>query len=403
MSFAELHDLLPNIEGGLGQYTKAALGPVVSIVSNTSAYLLVNLLAQPVELSMCGLVVHELFLPTVPAPVIGVGIILILALVNWFGVDIFSRVQNGVVALLILSMIVISILSFFELGTGKPVGNPGEPVAGGGLGSGLALTALAFWIFIGVEFVIPVAKDVKKAKRNVPLAMVLGIAILCIVQAFLGSGMTHYVSYADLASAEMPHMLFAERLLGRTGLLWMGIVSLLAALSTTNTLLSGVPNIISGMARHDMFPKFLSFKNKNNVPFIPMIIMVLIIAVLVGSGFALNMGLVNVLLAASCFWLTAYILVSIAVLVMRFRYPNHPGRNKKLTLFGIPQILSIIGNIYMIWHISDDPVNREVIYKIFFILLAILVTYAVVWTGLVKKQFRGLFKGMKIEDVLEEA
>jgi amino acid transporter len=398
LSFTELHDLMPNIEGGLGQYTKAALGPMVSIISNTSAYVFVNLMALPVEISMCGLVINQVFLPYVPAPLIGVVVILLLTVVNWFGVDIFSKVQNWVVALLILSMVVMGFISFFNLGTGTVVADPGLPAASGGFGTALALTSLAFWLFIGIEFIIPVAKDVRNAKRNIPLAMVLGVILLCVVQSFLGSGMAHYVSYEALTAAEMPHMLFAENLLGRAGLLWMGFVSLLASISTANTLLCSVPNIISGMAKNAMFPSFLATKNKYGVPAAAMGIMALIMLVLVGTGFALHTGLVNVLLAASCFWLTSYILVSLTVLVLRVRHPNHPGRNKKLTLFGLPQIACIAGNIYMIWHISDDPDARILIYKIFFILLAALIVYAVIWLGLIKKQ--PFFAGMDIEGVL---
>jgi amino acid transporter len=398
LSFTELHDLMPGIEGGLGQYTQAALGSLISIISNTSAYIFVNLLALPVEVSMCGLVINQVFLPSVPAPLIGVAIILLLAAVNWFGVDIFSKVQNLVVALLILSMAAMGFISFFNLGTGAVVVNPGQPATGGGFGAALALTALAFWLFIGIEFIIPVAKDVKDARRNIPLSMALGVVILCVVQAFLGSGMAHYVSYQDLAAAEMPHMLFAENLLGGAGLLWMGFVSLLASISTANTLLCSVPNIISGMAKHDMFPKFLALKNKYGAPVAAMGAMVLIMAVLAATGFALNAGLVNVLLAASCFWLTSYILVSLAVLVLRVRYPRHPARNNKLTLWGLPQIACILGDIYMIWHISDDPDARILIYKIFFILLAALVVYALFWLGVVKK--KPLFSGTDLESVL---
>ena len=54
LSFTELHALMPEADGGMGQYTLAGLGPVVSIVSNVSAYVMVNLFAASVELAMCG-------------------------------------------------------------------------------------------------------------------------------------------------------------------------------------------------------------------------------------------------------------------------------------------------------------------------------------------------------------
>jgi len=94
--------------------------------------------------------------------------------------------------------------------------------------------------------------------------------------------------------------------------------------------------------------------------------------------------LATILLAGTCFWLASYILVNISVLILRKKYPDMPGRNKKLTLFGIPQILCILGNIYMIWHIAEGDA-RILIYKIFFGLMAALIVYAMVWVKAIKK------------------
>lgn len=90
LSFTELHALMPEADGGMGQYTLAGLGPVVSIVSNVSAYVMVNLFAASVELAMCGQVLNETFLPMVPAPVISVAALLLLCYVNYRGVDLFA-------------------------------------------------------------------------------------------------------------------------------------------------------------------------------------------------------------------------------------------------------------------------------------------------------------------------
>ena len=93
LSFTELHALMPEADGGMGQYTLAGLGPVVSIVSNVSAYVMVNLFAASVELAMCGQVLNETFLPMVPAPVISVAALLLLCYVNYRGVDLFDCVM----------------------------------------------------------------------------------------------------------------------------------------------------------------------------------------------------------------------------------------------------------------------------------------------------------------------
>jgi amino acid transporter len=385
LSFSELHSLMPGVDGGLGQYTLVGLGPVPSIVSNLSAYVITNMLAGSVELAMCGMVLKQIFFKQVPAVVISLVILLFLATVNFLGVDIFVKIQNLVVVLLLGSLILIGIISAFKLGTGTVIEAAAQtqPVVTGISGI-VSLSALAFWLFIGIEFVIPMSKDLKNPKRDVPLAMILGVLILFGVQSLIGIGMTNYVTLEELMTNEMPHMLFAENVLGTVGSYWMGIITILAGVSTINTVLGSVTRILSGMADAQMMPEIFNKKNKKGTPIAGLILMVLTISTILMTGFANSSGLTNILLAASCFWLTSYILVNITVLVLRKRYPNHEGRNKKLTFAGIPQIICIIGDIFMIWNIAEGDA-RIFIYKIFFTLLVVMVAYATIWVKVIKK------------------
>lgn len=384
-SFRELHDLMPEAEGGLGQYTLAGLGPVPSIVSNLSAYVITNMLAGSVELAMCGLVIQETFLKGVPVLIISLSLLAFLTIVNYLGVDIFAKIQNLTVIALIGSLILLGVISAFKLGVGTPLapGAQTPPVVTGFSGI-LSLTALAFWMFIGIEFVIPVSKDLKNPKRDVPLAMILGVCLLFIVQSLLSTGMRNYVSLEELRSSSMPHIIFAERVMGKAGSYWMGLITILAGVSTINTVLGSVTRILSGMADAGLMPSYFSKKNKSGTPTPGLFLMTGVISFILVSGIANYSGLTNFLLAASCFWLTSYILVNLTVLVLRRRYPNAKGRDKRFTLGGIPQIICIIGDIYMIWHIAEGDA-RIFIYKIYFALLIITLLFAFFWVKIVKK------------------
>lgn len=384
LSFSELHDLMPNVDGGMGQYTKVGLGSIPSIIANVSAYVIVNLLAASVEIAMCGMVVNEIFLPHIPAPVISIFFLLVLLIINYHGVDIFSKIQNIVVALLLLSIFAMGIISSLKLGTGNVISHQTAPAITG-LGGYVSLSAMAFWLFIGIEFVIPVAKDLKNPKRDVLLAMILGISILFILQSILGNGMTNYVTLKELSSSSMPHMVFARKLLGNAGAMWMGIITILAGISTSNTVLGGIPNVLAGMAESDLLPSFFAKKNKHNVALGGMFFIGIGDAILIITGITSSNTLSSLLLAASCFWLTSYILINITVLVLRHRYPDHPTRRKELTFAGIPQIIAIIGDIYMIAHIAEGA-QQIFIYKLYFIILAITLAYALIWTRFIKKQ-----------------
>ena len=92
LSFSELHSMMPKAEGGLGQYTLVGLGPVASMVSTLSAYVIVDILSGSVEIAMCGTVLNQIFLPQIPAPVISVIVLGVLSYVNYKGVDFFARI-----------------------------------------------------------------------------------------------------------------------------------------------------------------------------------------------------------------------------------------------------------------------------------------------------------------------
>lgn len=384
LSFQELHGMMPEVEGGLGQYTFVGLGPVASIVSNLSAYVITNILAGSVEMAMCGIVLHQTFFKQVPSVVISLALLVFLAIVNFMGVDIFAKIQNLVVVLLLGSLIVLGIISAFKMGTGTVIAATSQiqPVVTGVSGI-VSLSALAFWLFIGIEFVIPISKDLKNPKRDVPLAMILGVIILLVVQSLIGIGMTNYVSLEILRTSEVPHMVFAENLLGKAGAYWMGIVTILAGISTINTVLGSVTRILSGMADSGMMPAVFNKKNKKGTPIAGLVLIVAAITIILILGLADSSGLSNLLLAASCFWLTSYILVNITVLVLRKRYPNAEGRNRKLTFWGIPQIVCIVGDVFMIWNIAEGD-DRIFIFKIFFALLLVMAAYAMIWVKVIK-------------------
>lgn len=57
----------------------------------------------------------------------------------------------------------------------------------------ISMCGLAFFLFIASEFVIPISRDVKNAKRNVPLGMILSLLIILGMQSLLvlGFGIIH--------------------------------------------------------------------------------------------------------------------------------------------------------------------------------------------------------------------
>lgn len=190
LSLSELNALMPNISGGLSQYTLASLGPLPTMVSMVGGYLIGNVLATGVEASIFSIAMEEM-LP-LPLPSIGYTILIavFLTIANLRGVDIFAKVQNLVAFLLIGSMLAMGIIGALGLGTGEMVSQPWNLSTD--FSEIVSMTAVAFWLFIGAEYAIPISKEVKNAKKNVPLGMVLGLILILVVQAVMVLGFHNY-------------------------------------------------------------------------------------------------------------------------------------------------------------------------------------------------------------------
>lgn len=379
-SFSELHGMMPNVDGGTGQYLLVGVGPVLSMMGNLAVYVVTMMLAACGEIAMSGIVLTDLFFPNLDYRIISMIILVAFFIVNYFGIDVFSKVQNVVVILLVGSMLILGILGVVKGGTGTPVAytNPSlEDI--GGMGGLMGCAAIAFWLYIGVEFVIPLAKDMKNPKRDVLLAIIIGLLLLFVVQAILGCGMTNYVDLSILAAdpTGMPHMTYAYNLLGDIGRYWMGGITILAAVSTMNTIFASTSKVMQGMGEEGMLPKVFAKTNKYNAAIPGMILMAIGVGALVMTNLAASEGIGFIVLAASCFWLTTYCLIHISVLRLRKKYPDAP-RRKWLMLAGIPQIIGIIGNLYMIWNI-DSGETRTKIFLLFGVIIAGLAVYSFIW------------------------
>ncbi len=57
---------------------------------------------------------------------------------------------------------------------------------------------LAFWLFIGAEFVTPLAEEIKKPQRNIPLGMILGLLVIVICAGTYGLGSVRMESAGGL-------------------------------------------------------------------------------------------------------------------------------------------------------------------------------------------------------------
>jgi amino acid transporter len=396
-SFAELNGLMP-VTGGLGQYTLAAMGPFVSMIAVIGGYIICGILAASSEAAMIGFVVTSSVLPNVSPLLITLISILFLFIINFFGIRSYARTQMITTVIMIGSMVVIGIMGALKLGSGEVVTQANQTFNPLGFGV-VSMTALAFWLFIGVEFVLPLTKDMKKPEKDIPKGMILALLILMVVQGIMVFGISNYVPYEILQTSNQPHMDFASLMLGKVGTGWMTIISVGAVVSTLNTILAGIPRMLLGMAEGGMLPKAFTKTNRYGVPYNGLILIAGGIATAVLTGITSADDLIIFILTGCLFWMASYIVAHLNVLILRKRYPD-VKRSFCVKLFGLPQIVGILGMIYMMTHIIDVPELRNAIYSNAAILMVALVVYCFVWVKFVMK--KGLFKTISMEEVIAQ-
>ena len=396
LSICELNALMPNLTGGLAQFTLASCGPFITIVTNMGGFICCQLILGSSEAAMFGNTLSEVF-PQIPIPsyMWTIGLILILFVINFFGVDIFAKIQNFVAFALIGSLVVMGILGCIKVNPSTVVEQP--LVLYEKFSDTLSLLGLAFFLFIGIEFVVPIAQNVKNARRNVPLGMVIGLVIICVMQVFIIIGFSFYTPWEQLATSTVPHILYGTALLGTAGKIWMTIVSLLAVISTLNTSMFGVSQLCAGMSKIGLFPSVFQRKTRFGSPYVGLILVAVVQTIINATGLSSSDSIVFIINTGCTFWIVCYIMVHIDVILLRRKMPKAPRTFKLPFGLAIP-IIGIIGNTFMIWNVEPDFNTKMKIYAVFGIVTLLLAIYAFFWCKYKIK--RPMFKPYSIKEVV---
>lgn len=395
LSMAELNALMPNLTGGLAQYTLAGMGPFITIVTMVGGYIVCQSIAGSVECAMFGNAINSVFHTGVPSSVFCIILLVVLIIANLLGIDMFAKIQNVVVYGLIFSLVAMGVLGILGMGTGNEVHQQMNLAAS--IPDTFSLLGLAFFLFIGSEFVIPISKNVRNERKNVPLGMVMSLLIILFMQILVVVGMGRYCKWSDLVASASPHILYGSSLLGYAGSIWMILVSIFAVISTVNSAISFLSYMCAGMAKIGLMPEFFLKRNKSGAYYIGILMIGVIMIIVNATGLSTSDALSFMITIAIVFWMVSYVIANCNVLIFRGKIPKAP-RTFKVPFGPIIPIIGIIGNIFMIWHIDGDPTIRNKIFMIDGVIFLILAVYAAIWCKYKLK--KPMFQPIKMHEIM---
>jgi amino acid transporter len=307
----------------------------------------------------------------------------------------------------------LTLMIFGVLGLFMPAAVPLEGWFGGSsIGTSvpavLSLVGMAMFMFVGFEFVTPLAAELKRPARVIPPAMTLGLLAVAVCMLVYGSAMRRQVENIAMNPEGSVHLLdtpmaiphFAERIMGPFGKIWLGIGFLFAGAATINTLMAGLPRIMYGMAMDGSLPRIFAYLHPRlKTPLFGIAVAALIPCVHAWIIRGDLDRLSTLVLAAVCAWGFAYILVNLSVISLRLRRPDLP-RPYRTPLFPIPQIVATVGILVAIGYITPLGTSAAPVYRQFGIMLALTALYAFIWTRFVRRV--RMFEPVPVEQILQK-
>lgn len=248
--FAELVGLFPTA-AGIKLFIEKAFGEKAALISAT-LYVGITVLIVGSEAFILASVLAYAF-PGVPKALWVLLFLTAMALVNIRGITLSGWTQD------LTTYLMVAVIGGLALWALLRPGAPAvpEPFALGSAFSLAQAVALGVFLYLGFEWVTPLAEEVTDI-RLIPRGMLVGLLLLAAIYGLLHVGMTTWVPKAELAASPIPHVLFGQAAFGRIGLLLVALISTLASITSFNAGLMTASRFLYAMARDAAAPRVLA-------------------------------------------------------------------------------------------------------------------------------------------------
>ncbi len=317
-SFAKLTAWQP-VEGGVYEYGRQLVSPYAGflagwmwLVANTFTGAAVSLgFAYYLSAAFSGL----------PSNLVAATLCMVFTALNLVGAKQSASINNILVTIKLAILAFFVVFGIFYVNTGNFT--PFAPLSSGVLYG----TFFIFFAYAGFARVSVVAEEIKDAKRNVPRALLLSLAISIVVYILVGSVAVGLLGANGLAGSSSP----LSAAIGVTGNMWavqaVSFGGLVATASVLLTAILGVSRMAYSMARRNDLPAALSRLHRRfSTPYYAVVGTGLVMAVL-----ALFVDLTRVVAISTFALLFNYSITNISA----YKLTNGNKKQRVLPLLGL--------------------------------------------------------------------
>jgi len=330
LTYAELGSRFPR-SAGASVYSLRAFG------NSTFSYFIGFLVLMSGAVSMATVshafagYLHVVW-PEVPAGVMIVFFLLLLAGINFWGMNESSLTNIFCTAVEISGILIVILAGFKSFGTVNYL-EVVPPEGKAHLYAFFQAGVLAFYAFVGFEDMANVAEETHQPEKFMPRAIMTSLGVVAVLYILTALAAVSAIPPSQLAGSSAPLLLVAQK--GFPGIP-SGLFTLIALFAVTNTALVNFimgSRLLYGMAREGLVPSFLGRVHRSrHTPHVAIAVMLLIAMTLALTGTLVVLAQSNSLIL-----LIVFSLMNLSLIIVKLRPQTTAAP------FQIPVFIPILG------------------------------------------------------------
>ena len=345
LSKSELATAMPK-SGGTYVYIERAFGPLFGTIAGIGLWL--SLLLKS-AFSLVGLSAYLYVLIEIDASStkgIALFALLVILLLNVFGVKKVEKTQ-----LIIVSISVLSLIGIVFFGTSSFDSSLLEPVFVDGSSGFITGVAFLYISYAGVTKIAAVAGEIKNPEKNLPRTMIFSLFLITVIYVLVALVLVGNVEASVLSTDIKPiHTLF-QSIGGNTLGYVAGAVGVITLLSMANSGVLASSRFPFAMGKDRLMPGFLgSVSSKFMTPVSAIITTSALIALAI-----LFLDVVKIAKLASAFKVLMFIFNELSVIVLRETNAQWYNPSFRSPLYPYVQLFGIFSGIVLLAYLGIMP------------------------------------------------
>ena len=333
--------------GGTYVYIERAFGPLFGTIAGIGLWL--SLLLKS-AFSLVGLSAYLYVVVNIDeayTKAIALLALLLIFLLNVFGLKKVEKTQLVIVTTSIISLIVIIVLGFNSFDSKLT-----EPVFSDGTNGFIAGVAFLYISYAGVTKIAAIAGEIKNPAKNLPLTMIISLFLITTIYCLVALALVGNVEASILATDIKPiHTLF-QTIGGETFGLIAGVVGALTLMSMANSGVLASSRFPFAMSKDGLLPSYLAGINSR---FMTPVSAILTTSILIALAI-IFLDVVKIAKLASAFKVLMFIFNELTVIVLRETNAQWYKPTFKSPMYPYVQIFGILSGIVLLAYLGVMPV-----------------------------------------------